>query len=195
MRLLAVPVLLAALGACTPLGPRMLVYEFDDGEPVGRLDREACVSGFGLRVALGPTEAIAFDISSDQSTALLASCDLENSTVLECGALEPQVPLEIENNVVTGTGRIGATFPGSDCSGADVEATWTMLLDDDETHIDAVTELVWRLHETPECDQFEADVIDSLGGSGRIEGCLVQYQWSATMVADCKVDDSTLFCD
>ncbi|MCB9675325.1 MAG: hypothetical protein H6737_09430 [Alphaproteobacteria bacterium] len=196
MRLSIVAAVLALAAACVPAGPRTLVYAFDDGEPEGTLDRDRCIVGAGLRLSLGPTESIAFDIASDQQTARLATCDLEGSSVQSCGVLDPEIPLEIDANVVTGVGSVPVTFTETDCSGADLTSTWTMTLDDGEQHLDASVELEWVLHDTPECAAFEAQVLQAFpDSSGRIDGCIVTYAFGATQVAECRISGTELRCD
>ncbi|MEZ4319955.1 MAG: hypothetical protein R3F61_20760 [Myxococcota bacterium] len=193
-RLLAIPVPLLLATACAP-GARTIVYAFDEGEPVGELDRSECITGVGLRIPLGPTESIAFDIASDQRTAFLATCDLEGGAVASCGTLDPPIELEIAENVVTGNGSVPVTFTDTDCSGADLESSWTLTLDDSQEHLDTRVEMVWRLHDTEACDLFEAEVLDGYDGSGRIDGCIVTWDFSSTLVSTCKVNGTLLNCD
>ena len=197
MRILLPPVVILALAACTPPGPRTLVYGFEEA-PDGRLDRNTCIVGAGLKldfeVDLGISESIGFDIAADQNSALLATCDLEGDSIVGCGILDPPVPLDIVDNTVTGFVSLPVVFADTDCDGANFDMTWTMELDEEQQNIDGAIEAVWRLDDTPECDLFEAEILDAFEGNGRVDGCVVDYTFTARQVGECRVRGDFLDC-
>jgi hypothetical protein len=178
----------AVLAGCTTPGARTLVYAFDDGEPVGQLDRDTCVVGVGLRVDLGPTQSITFDIAADQKTAVLGTCDLEAGIVSQCFVFDPLIPLEIDGSIVTGEGMATATTGDADCPETDLVSRWRFELDESAERFDAEVQVEWDLPETDACDAFEARILETSPGNGRVDGCLVDYAFSGTQVATCRVD-------
>ncbi len=193
-RLLRVAPLLFLFACPTPPSARVLVYPYDDGEPRGELDRETCVTGAGLRLPIGPTESIAFDIAADQSVALLSTCDLDGSAVLGCGKLLPEVWLEIDGTREAGSAQIPVGFEGTDCEGH-LDNAWQFDLVDDDTRVEASLLTTWVLDDTLICDTFEAEVLAAFEGSGRVDGCRVLYTFSASQVATCSVATGALVCD
>ncbi len=182
------PFFAVLLTGCPTPGARTLVYAFDDGEPVGQLDRDTCVVGVGLRVALGPTQSITFDIAADQKSAVLGTCDLEAGTVSQCFVFDPLIPLEIDGDIVTGEGMATATTGDADCPETDLISTWRFELDDTADTVEAQVQVEWDLPDTPECDAFEARILETSPGNGRVDGCIVDYEFTGTLVATCRVD-------
>lgn len=178
----------SALAACPTPGARTLVYAFDDGVPQGQLDRDTCVVGVGLRVDLGPTQSITFDIASDQQTAVLGTCDLEAGLVSQCFIFDPTIPLEIDGDIVTGEGMATATTGDAGCPQTDLISRWRFELEDGADRVNAEVQVEWDLPETDACDAFEARILETSPGNGRVDGCLVDYTFTGSLVATCRVD-------
>lgn len=180
--------------ACVPPGDRTLVYALDDGEPIGRLDRDECVVGVGLRIPLGLTDSVAFDIVG--GLASLGTCDLEGGSVLSCGIFDPIIPLEIEGTRVTGEGSSPVVIDDPLCTEATLSSVWSFdLLGDKQEALDATVAVTWRLPDTQECDAFEADILEAFPGNGRVDGCVVNFEFSGTLAAECRLDGQSLVCN
>jgi hypothetical protein len=187
--------LLTALFACveSDLG-KTLVYALDQvPDPV--VDRQTCATGVGLGVPLGLTQTIAFDISQDGSFALVASCALDDaSSVISCATLLPEVELVLEDGVIRGVNEVHVGFEGSDCSGATLDNTWEMQVQ--ELRLEGTVQATWRIDDTNECEDFETAIIDASGNGRGIDGCVLDFALAGTQVARCDLSaQGALVCE
>lgn len=190
---IAVPLLLSAVAATSCGGSnagKTLVFEVS-GSSVGQTDPSLCASGVtGLEIDLAIREAIAFTIDDVGQSAFLATCGVASGQVTDCQLLPPGVELDLDEDRITGdaVGRL-LLAEGEACEGADIEIGFDMILAEDSLSVQAVA--TWRLDPSAACDALEGDVRaqDPLGLG--INGCVVQYAFEASKLAECDFSRAT----
>lgn len=176
-------------GIANPFAPnsdsgKTIVYALDE-DPSARIDRDVCAAGVGLNVPLGITDSLSYTVASDGRDALVGTCSIDDTgTVTECLTLVPEIVLTIdEDGALVAEADVPISLPESTCTGATLESSWRIELDEDRMSTEVVSE--WHLDSSPECEDFEAQVIAASNNGLGIEGCLLTHAMQGTLVAKC----------
>lgn len=176
-------------GIANPFAPnsdsgKTIVYALDE-DPRARIDRDVCGAGVGLNVPLGITGSLSYTVAPDGRDALVGTCTIDDTgTITECLTLVPEIVLTIdEDGALVAEADVPISLPESDCTGATLESSWRIELDGDQMQTQVVSE--WRLDSSPECEDFEAQVINASNNGLGIEGCMLTHEMEGTLVAKC----------
>jgi len=176
-------------GIANPLAPnsdsgKTIVYALDE-DPQARIDRDVCAAGVGLNVPLGITQSLSYTVATDGRDALVGTCAIDDTgEITECLTLLPEIVLTIDDDgTLVAEADVPISFPDSDCTGATLESSWRIMLDDDRMETEVLSE--WKLDSSPECEDFEAQAIAASNNGLGIEGCFITHEMSGTLVGKC----------
>jgi hypothetical protein len=189
MRIGILATMLAALAACgTSNAGRTLVYAID-GTTDGTVDPSLCAAGVGAEIDLMFEDGLAFAVDTAGQTALLATCGIEGARVDDCVLLPPVTSLDLTGDRITGSSVGRVELADTTCAGADITLTYDMLLEEDVVFFDARAQ--WQLDPSAACDALEGEIRATDPQGRGVNGCIVQYSFSARQFASCAYQIDT----